>query len=439
MTNLRKRIIPIGFLFVLLYACNLDERKNLPLYQLFPDTYHDIVELDGSVQAVHESTLACPRRLNGTISYLIEDGTLVQEGDTICILSNEELSNEYDNLLSEVEKSKLQLTKGKANIEMQLALLKAQVANNEAQTNIANLSEAQLQYLSPQQQKIEALELKRAAIEKEKISKKLELLERINKSELKKLELRIAQKENRAAKIKDELDELVICSPQNGLATRAISWMTGETIQETDQVWGGMPIVKIPDLTQMKVVIQSPESSYKRLSENDSVVYNFSAMPGNWAWGKILKKAPMGKPISRNSKVKYFEITASIDSSLQLPDLGLSARCKVILSEIKDTVVVPQIAVFDKDSLKVVYVKKGKFFEKREVIFGESSPKKAVVKAGLMQHEVIALKEPGLSLVRKTILLPDSLKENPIVLDTLTQNDPEIIQPKMKVKNVNPQ
>lgn len=105
----------------------------------------------------------------------------------------------------------------------------------------------------------------------------------------------------------------------------------------------------------------------------------FDAMPGNKAWGKITRKSPIGQPVARGSKVKTFEVEASVDSSLTIPTPGLSARCNVIVKRIKNAVVIPQLAIFDEDSSKVVYVKSKSGYEKRKVTTGASSPSRTVI------------------------------------------------------------
>ena len=405
-----------SLLFVLLFLLLLGSCKNKNqsiYYQLIPATFSDIIKVEGTVEAVKSSTITCPSRINGTVIYIIEEGSLVQQGDTVCILENKELVNDYESLLTEVDKSKAQYEKSKADLEMNYAVLKAQVDNNEAQTQITNLDSAQLSYMSPQQRKIKELELKKAAIEKSKFEKKLEFLEKINESELKKVKLQIERNQNRADRIKDQLNDMIMVAAQSGIVMRGIAWATGNKVQEGDQAWGGMPVANIPDLSEMKVTIQAAESVYKRINEGDSLVYTFDAMPGNMAWGKISKKAPMGKPISRNSKVKYFEVTASVDSFKVIPDLGISANCMIVLAELTDTVIVPQLAIFDEDSMNVVYVKTGKHFEKREVLLGASSPKEAVIAAGLSGNEVVTFEKPVTGRIKSTVLLPDSLKKEP--------------------------
>jgi multidrug efflux pump subunit AcrA (membrane-fusion protein) len=134
-------------------------------------------------------------------------------------------------------------------------------------------------------------------------------------------------------------------------------------------------------------------------------------MPGNHAFGKILKKAPVGKPLNEKSKVKFFEIEASVIKTDQIPTPGLSANCEIFIKHIKDTIVIPQIAVFEEDSMKIIYVKSISGFEKRQIITGISSPKYTVVKKGVVRGESIALSKPDPILVTKKVIFKHSDKK----------------------------
>jgi hypothetical protein len=124
-------------------------------------------------------------------------------------------------------------------------------------------------------------------------------------------------------------------------------------------------------------------------------------------------KSPVGQSYKENSKVKFFDIEVSIDSALVMPEPGFTTYCCVFLKQVKDTLAIPQIAVFEKDSMKVVYVKQAKGFDVHQVSTGITSPKEVIITAGLQGNEVIALIQPPPSLLRKKILLPaDSTKIN---------------------------
>ena len=78
---------------------------------------------------------------------------------------------------------------------------------------------------------------------------------------------------------------------------------------------------------------------------------------------------------------------------------GLSASCEITLSEAKDTLFVPTLAIFERDSAKVVFVKKkGKLFPCKGQT-GLSGNSYTIISGGLNGDEIIALSEPPNSLI----------------------------------------
>lgn len=394
------------FLGSFLFSCKEKEKKEILVDHLGDSDFEDILTVDGVIQAVRSVTLSCSPELSGEIVYLVEDGSQVQVGDLVCQIENREYQDIVDQLQIEIENAKANMTKTKANLDMRYAQLDAQVKINAIQTAISNLDSLQLIYASPQQRRIKELELQKAAINKNKLTKKLQALDIINKNQIKRMELQIKSKENRAEYVNEILSTFTIKATQSGMALRAVSWITDKPLQEGDAVQSAMPVVTIPDMTEMKVRIQASEASYKRMNVGDRVEYTFDGMPGNVAWGKIQKKAPVGQPIKRRSQVKVFEVEASMDSSKVLPRPGLSVTCNIIIQQVKDTIVVPQLAIFEEDSLKMVYVKQLNGFERRQVLLGPSSAKNAVITSGLTGKEVISLNKPASISIKKTTMLP---------------------------------
>lgn len=414
---------------VLLGACNNNKNDSTLTYLVARDTFSESLLVEGSVEAVNSRTITCPMIGGLSIKYLIDDGTIVKAGDTVCILENKQLVDQYENAVKNLELSKAEYNKIQADLALELAMLEAQVKNNEAQTSITNLDSAQLQYASPTQKKITELELKIARIQKEKLYRKLNAVKRINQSEVRKAELRIRQNENNVKRQEDQIAQLALLSPIDGLAMRSISWVTGVKVIEGENAYPPMPLIEIPDLSLMRVAFNVNETDYKRLQTGQKVEYTFDAMPGNTAKGSITFRSSIGKQMSRNSKLKLFDMQASIDTAEALPDAGLSARTRIFITQIPDTIVIPSIAVFDEDSTKVVYVKNGNRYNKHEIITAESSQKQTVVAAGLKPGDVLALAHPKASKVDKFIALPADVKQKLLHLSTGTPNDADSLTP----------
>ena len=73
---------------------------------------------------------------------------------------------------------------------------------------------------------------------------------------------------------------------------------------------------------------------------------------------------------------------------------GLSAICHIYIKHIPDTIVVPTVGIFDKDSIKVAYVQQGRKYKERQVTLGIGSTKMTIVTDGLKEGERISLIRP---------------------------------------------
>lgn len=395
----------LAFIFFF-FSCN--SKEDTFTYDISPGFFEHSLIIEGLVEPIRFTNLTCPGYVDGIVTFLIENGTPVKEGDIVCIIEDNNQQNNHDNVEIALQNAVAELGKVSAELKTQYALLEAQVKNNEVDTEIAHLDSLQLTFSTPTQRRIKELELERSQIEKVLYERKLNSLNVINQSEIRKMEINIQQLTNRLASAKQILDGLVIRAPKEGLAVVADSRMTGTKLKVGDNVWGNMPLVIIPETSEMKVKMQVSESDFRQINESDSVVYTFDAMPGNWGYGKIIKKLPVGQPIARDSKVKFFEVEASIDSVLYLPEPGFTANTRIITAYVNDTIVVPQVAVHDVDSMKVVYVKKRNKFEMRQVSLGASSMKEMIISEGLSPGEKISLTKPKPSLIKGKKLLAKS-------------------------------
>lgn len=376
--------------------------------------FEDGLTVDGFIEPVKSLNLNCPSGIEGKITFIVENGSYVNQGEVLCIIEDNNISTMHDEANTMLMNAEANLNIVKSRHNMQSALLEAQVKSNDAETSIAQLDTIQLKYLSENQRRIKELELQKTEIEKNRFSKKISALQNIQRSELRRIEMEIQRASMRLKMAKEKIEELTIKAPQSGIVIRGNSYFSGQKVIEGDNVWEGMPLINMPDLNVMKVKISASEGNYKRINVNDLVEYSFDAMPENKAWGKISKKAPVGQPISDESKVKFFEIEATVDSFMVIPGPGLSAECRVMLKRVTNAIVIPQVAIFEEDSMKVVYVKTKNGFEERQIETGISSPKEAVITKGLKKNERIALSKPQAAIITQKKLFPDSTKHKVI-------------------------
>lgn len=394
----RKKIVQscltaiIGFAFI---SCSSKNGEELTCYTVERGAFVDVLRVEGFTESLGSVTLTCPPDVDGSIEYLVESGTMVKKGDTLCVIEDLSIEERYDNLLIDLENSYADLESTKANAQLELAMLEAQVRTNEAETQIAGLDSVQLLYLSPTERRIKELQMEQSAIRRERLNKQVDKQKIIQQADIKKAESKISRIERRVESQRELLQSLILLAPRDGLAIRARRnpW-TAQTWLVGDNVWNGRAVVTMPTIDSMKVLIYAQETEYKRIEVGDSVEYTFDAMPDNRAWGRITKLSPMGLKRTEGSEVKTFEVEASVDSVLHPLDPGLSANCRIFLQHVPDTLVVPTVCVYKRDSVDVVYVRKGKKYEERVVRLSITTPRSSVIADGVNEGEQMTLIKP---------------------------------------------
>jgi HlyD family secretion protein len=334
-----------------------------------------------------------------TLDWMVDEGSRVMQGDTVCILGADRLEEEYFRALDAYDIARAGYNKSKADLDLEYAMLESQVNIIDISTAITRLDSLQLRFTSPLEKKRIGLELEKAEVKRQKIVDKLRFLKSINESEMRKKKLQIDMQRNRIDRAVAQLNKLVLTSPVNGLVTYANSWSTGEKIAVGDEVWQGMPLLEIPQMDEMQVKLFAGETAFKQVKEGQEARVRVDAVPGMVLNGRIKRKAPMGKPLRRGSRVKVFEIIASLDSAKLAVQPGLSVSCEVFINRLADTLVIPVISIFEEDSMKVVYVQEGKRFIRQPVEIAVSNNRFAVIKSGLSGRERIASAKPPASLI----------------------------------------
>ena len=385
-------IATIGLAFA---SCSSDKGGKMPLYIVERGDFKDVLTIEGYTEPVNSANVHCPRHVGGAIISIVENGTFVKRGDVVCVIEDLNVAESCERLELELESAYAEIVKLQASHQLEYALLEAQVKNNDAETILALSDSIQMLYMSPQERRIRELQLQSAEIKRTQLLSKLDITKRIQEIDVMRIEKRIEHIERQLKSEREKLESLTLRAPKDGIAIRGKRWpWSNETWNIGDHIRDGRVAVMIPEMNQMKVLIHAQETEYKRIHMNDSIAYTFDATPDNYGWGHIKKLASRGQTRTEGSEIKTFEIEASIDSLLLPAEPGLSVKCHIYLRHVPDTIVVPTISIFDKDSLKVVYVRQGREYEEREVLLGTNSPTQTIITHGLSEGEQISLLKP---------------------------------------------
>jgi len=404
------------FYSFLLSSCTSEKDIGILTYQLGRSNYVEKINVSGTVQAVVNVPVLAPSRMAGqmTVARLAPDGAFVKTGDTICVLTVSELESMYNQIINSIETLEAGLKKTEADNKLNIALLEAQLATSEAQLKIASLDSLRMQFAPEVNRKLLELQMRKVLIEKQKTEKKLAASKAIGQTDIRQMNARILGEKTRAQTMADQVKSLTIIAQRDGIVMRTESpefyimssqgmGKMGGPIREGSVLFINTPVLQFPDLSKMQVSAEVQEADFKKIEKGQKVLIDINAANKLETSGKVNRKSLMGRTAQRysDSKVKFYEVIIDIDSCHSKMKPGLSANCEITLKEAIDTLFVPTLAIFERDSGKVVYVQEKDNFTPVKVETGLSGSSHTIITSGLNGDEVIALTEPPNSFIVK--------------------------------------
>ncbi len=109
-------------MFVFFSSCNLKHKED-PFTHAVSNTYFEnSILIEGLVEPIEFTTLACPGNVDGIVTFLIDNGTHVNEGDVVCIIEDNNQQNNHDNLEISLENAVAELSKVNASYGVGLTI-----------------------------------------------------------------------------------------------------------------------------------------------------------------------------------------------------------------------------------------------------------------------------------------------------------------------------
>ncbi|MCX6334301.1 MAG: hypothetical protein NT092_08360 [Bacteroidia bacterium] len=416
-----------SFIILLFLSCTGKNDSSVITYQLKKSDYVEKITVPGTVQAVN-SVPVMYQASSGqmTVLRIAPDGAFVNKGDTICVLSSPALESSYEGQLTSIEKLEAELKRTEADNQLNIALLEAQLATSEAQLKISSLDSLKIKFETETNQRLLKLDMQKAMIEKQKTERKLAATKMIRETDIMKKKARIMQEKMRAQTYADQINSMIVIAQREGVVQRVeaptIMFSSGSSVG----ILGGpiregsvlylfsTPLLQFPDLSRMQISADLVEADFRKIEKGQKVFVTVDAANKLLTTGKVNRKSLASSASQRytRSTVKSYEVVIDVDSCHLKMKPGLSAVCEIILKEATDTLFVPTLSIFEKDSAKIVYVKGKKEFIPVNVGTGTSGSSYTIITSGLKGDEIIALTEPPINLIAKENDRTDTIKNH---------------------------
>jgi HlyD family secretion protein len=330
-----------------------------------------------------------------TIGWMAPEYTMVKSGDVVIRLASTELPDMLRTERAELAKIDLEIAQKEKQLEKEKSDLAGQISVTAVQRELADVYAARDETIFPRNKIIEdAVDLNYQTIRERHFEDQRAQLEKRTKAELQLLQSKARAHEVKIKQIQDQLDNLDIRAPHDGMLIINKRW-NGEKYHVGMNAYSGMKLAALPDLSVMEAKLFVLESEASGLKESLPVSMNLDYEPGRVFSGKIAGLDTIAKPLSEDSPLKYFETRVGLDATdPRLMKPGLQVKATIFVERLADVIAVPnQALVYEQDKVFVM-VRRGSRVQKRPVETGARSLTLTVVTKGLAAGEVILLGGP---------------------------------------------
>ncbi len=400
--NIKKRkflyiIIGILPLIVIYFLLSGKEKGSLPTYTIKKSDFIISITESGELKAASNFTLVAPRIWGKLrIVRLAPEGTTVKEGDMLIQFDQTEMLKSLNDKKNELNVQESEIKKLKADQEANMARLEADVDNARITFELSKLNVERMKFESESQQKQAQLELERNKNNYDGSKQKIISQKIINQSDVNKLYIRQKQIRSDIEKVQKDMDALVVKAPLPGLVVYEYNWQTGKKISIGDEPWPGGALISLPDLSKVQVLTMVNEIDVSKVKKDQKVKVKLDAFPDKSFTGKVNSVATIGKNKDDNSSVKVFDVVVDVDDVDPVFKPGMTTSNEIITEVVKNAVSIPLEAVFEKDTMVIVYKMEGSSPIPCEVKLGKKNSDFVIIESGLNAGDVVSLRDPNI-------------------------------------------
>ncbi len=315
--------------------------------------------LDGELRAVRSRTIYASTMEEAKIVYLPAEGTVIKAGDLVVELDSTNVLTRIKDTEERIVAAENEIVRTRSqhesvmrDLEVELSKLWLTFEQSKLKAKVPNEVVSRREYQEAQ------LALEKAKTE---YDNHLNKIEQRKKEQAAELQVKTIEKEKLSVQLdraKSNLDGMRIKAPTDGMVLYNDHWNERRKIQIGDVVWGGFPIVRLPDLTEMEVMSQVNEVDGPKLSEGNKAEVKLDSYPDKVITGEVKDISQTATKAGWMAKAKIFRVTISVDRTLtEIMKPGMSAQVSIVISETPPNLLIPRSAVkFDGEAAEVLRI-----------------------------------------------------------------------------------
>ncbi|MCK5759688.1 MAG: efflux RND transporter periplasmic adaptor subunit [Candidatus Delongbacteria bacterium] len=358
-----KKILTIASMFLLLQLISCSKSENSSSLTVEVKTGPFVVSITetGEIRAKNSVVVTTPRSLRSTAKILemIPEGSIVKKGDFLLQFDAENVLKEIESIQTELDGLNSDIEKSDANHQFLLLQAEIDLENAETSYKLAKMRLKQIEFESQSRQEEEKLSFKISENTYTEVKERLKLQKVTNASERSALMSRYKRVRLKLEKKENELNNLRIIAPENGLVVYSKIWKGSRwgKLQVGDTPWRGQALIELPDLSEMEIETSVNEVDISKISTGMKVNIQLDAYREKTYLGEIENIARLARTSDLDGDVKIFDVTIKVVGADEKMKPGMTSKCEIIINEYKNVDYIPVEALFPEDSLSYAYVK----------------------------------------------------------------------------------
>ena len=360
----------------------------------------DLIE-SGDIRAVNSYQVQAPMewRMELQITDMVKEGTHVKEGDYLAQFDTNVLQDLLATANDQLKAQEAEVLSSKTKQESQMSQFESDLKMAEYSREAAKLQLELLRFESEIRKEDSRLAYEKALISYDETQTKIRTQKIINDAEMRQVMQSLRHEQGDVKELKQRIENLTLHAPVSGMVVyNEVGGWRGTPKHKVaigETVWPNMTVIIIPDLTRMESVIRVNEIDASKLEVGQTVFLRLEAFVDRMFQGRLYSIAPLADKANSETEtqIKDYEVIVRIDESDQILKPGMSARTRVVLEEIPDTIFVPIGAVFERNGEPVVFTRKS-YPNPVPVTLGKRSNQYIMITNSVTERDEIALTPP---------------------------------------------
>lgn len=365
-------------------------------------TFQERFLLTGELQASEARTLSVPRTTNWQVQirWMEDEGTRVEAGQKVLELDNSAVATDLEDKKLNAVEAENELARMRADAEAAIEDKRFAVEQKRAELEKAEI-EAQVpaEILPRREHQERRLALERARLELSKARDDLEATLEAKQAEVDIQEVDLARARREIETAERAIEALTLEAPTDGVLVVEEHPREGRKLQIGDNVWVGMAVMRIPDLTTLGVEAILSDVDEGRVEPGMEVTVTPDAFPDMRLPGRVEEVSPVAREIEGAPLLRYFAVQIVLDPDVEIDRErlrpGMSVKAEVVGPVREDVLLAPRTAVDVSGEEPRVRLADGQWAPVR---LGPCNPTHCVVEDGLEDGQRLARRDRGRSL-----------------------------------------